>query len=51
LFDRDRDLRLAAAVSLGRLRDKSATAILSTASRDPDYSVRQGALSALTALE
>ncbi|MGH8022137.1 MAG: HEAT repeat domain-containing protein, partial [Limisphaerales bacterium] len=51
LFDRDRDLRLAAAVSLGRLREKTATAILSTASRDPDYCVRQAALSALTALE
>jgi HEAT repeat protein len=51
LFDRDRDLRLAAAVSLGRLREKSATAILSTASRDADYCVRQAALSALTALE
>ena len=51
LFDRDRDLRLAAAVSLGRLREKSATTILSTASRDADYCVRQAALSALTALE
>jgi HEAT repeat protein len=51
LFDRDRDLRLAAAVSLGRLREKNATAILSTASRDADYCVRQAALSALTALE
>ena len=51
LFDRDRDLRLAAAVSLGRLREKNATAILSTASRDADFSVRQAALSALTALE
>ncbi|HUE36642.1 MAG TPA: HEAT repeat domain-containing protein, partial [Candidatus Acidoferrum sp.] len=51
LFDRDRDLRLAAAVSLGRLRDRNATAILSTASRDADYCVRQAALSALTALE
>jgi len=51
LFDRDRDLRLASAVSLGRLREKSATAILSTASRDADYCVRQAALSALTALE
>lgn len=51
LFDRDRDLRLAAAVSLGRLREKTATAILSTASRDPDYCVRQASLSALTALE
>ncbi|HEY1789252.1 MAG TPA: HEAT repeat domain-containing protein [Verrucomicrobiae bacterium] len=51
LFDRDRDLRLAAAVSLGRLREKSAATILSTASRDLDYSVRQAALSALTALE
>ena len=51
LFDRDRDIRLAAAVSLGRLREKNATAILSTASRDSDFSVRQAALSALTALE
>jgi len=51
LFDRDRDLRLAAAVSLGRLRERAATAILSTASRDSDYCVRQAALSALTALE
>jgi HEAT repeat protein len=51
LFDRDRDLRLAAAVSLGRLRDKTASAILSTASRDADFCVRQAALSALTALE
>jgi HEAT repeat protein len=51
LFDRDRDLRLAAAVSLGRLRERTASAILTTASRDPDYSVRQAALSALTALE
>lgn len=51
LFDRDRDLRLAAAVSLGRLRDKTAATILSTASRDADYCVRQAALSALTALE
>jgi HEAT repeat protein len=51
LFDRDRDLRLAAAVSLGRLRERTATAILTSASRDPDFSVRQAALSALTALE
>lgn len=51
LFDRDRDLRMAAAISLGRLREKSATAILSTAARDPDYCVQQAALSALTALE
>ena len=51
LFDRDRDLRLAAAVSLGRLREKTAATILSTASRDSDYCVRQAALSALTALE
>lgn len=50
LFDRDRDLRLAAAVSLGRLREKTAATILSTASRDSDYCVRQAALSALTAL-
>ncbi len=51
LFDRDRDLRMAAAVSLGQLGEKSAAAILSTASRDADLSVRQAATSALAALE
>ena len=51
LFDHDRDLRMAAAVSLGRIRDKTAATILSTASRDSDYCVRQAALSALAALE
>lgn len=51
LFDRDRDLRLAAAVSLGRLGDKSAVTILATASRDADFSVRQAASSAVAALE
>lgn len=51
LFDRDRDLRLAAAVSLGRLGEKSAATILSTASRDADFTVRQAALSALTVLK
>ena len=50
LFDRDRDLRLAAADALGRLRDKSAGAILTAALRDADYAVRQAAQAALAAL-
>jgi HEAT repeat protein len=50
LFDRDRDLRLAAAVTLGRLREQNAAALLATAARDTDFSVRQAVLSALTAL-
>ncbi len=50
LFDRDRDLRLAAADALGRLREKSAGAVLSAALRDSDFSVRQAAQAALAAL-
>jgi HEAT repeat protein len=47
LFDRDRDLRLAAAVVLGRLGDKTAVPILGAALRDDDPSVRQAAQTAL----
>jgi HEAT repeat protein len=50
LFDRDRDLRLAAAAALGRLRDKSAGSVLTAALRDTDSSVRQAAQAALAAL-
>jgi HEAT repeat protein len=50
LFNRDRDLRLAAAVALGRLREPAAGPLLTNAVRDADYSVRQAVLSALTAL-
>jgi HEAT repeat protein len=50
LFDRDRDLRLAAAQAFGRLRDLSAGSILSAALRDADFAVRQAAQAALTAL-
>jgi HEAT repeat protein len=50
LFDGDRDVRLAAAVSLGRLREPNAAPLLSNAVRDADFSVRQAVLSALTAL-
>ncbi len=50
LFDRDRDLRLAAAGALGRLRDKSAGSVLTAALRDADSSVRQAAQAALAAL-
>ncbi|HEY1660881.1 MAG TPA: HEAT repeat domain-containing protein [Verrucomicrobiae bacterium] len=51
LFDRDRDLRMTAAVILGQLGEKSAAAILATASRDADLTVRQAATTALAALE
>ena len=51
LFDRDRDLRMAAAVSLGRLGEKSAATILTTASRDADFAVRRAAVSSLAALK
>jgi HEAT repeat protein len=50
LFDRDRDFRLAAADALGRLREKSASAVLSAALRDSDFSVRQAVQTALAAL-
>jgi HEAT repeat protein len=50
LFDRDRDLRLAAAQAFGRLRDKSASSILTAALRDADYCVREAAQSALAGL-
>lgn len=50
LFDRDRDLRLAAAVAFGQLREQNAATLLTTAARDQDFSVRQAVLSALTTL-
>jgi HEAT repeat protein len=50
LFDRDRDLRLAAAGALGRLREKSAGSILTAALRNADYAVRLAVQTALAAL-
>jgi HEAT repeat protein len=50
LFDRDRDMRLASAVALGQLRDKSAASILTVAARDADYTVRQAVQESLAAL-
>ena len=50
LFDRDRDFRLAAADALGRVREKSAGALLAAALRDADFAVRQAAQTALAAL-
>jgi HEAT repeat protein len=50
LFDRDRDMRMAAATLLGRLQEKSAGAILSVAARDTDINVRQAVQAALAAL-
>jgi len=50
LADRDRDFRLAAAVALGRLRQKSAGTMLNAALRDADDSVREAAQAALAAL-
>ena len=50
LFDRDRDLRLAAAGAFARLRDKSAESILAAAAHDTDTSVREAAQAALAGL-
>ena len=50
LGDRDRDLRLAAAMAFGQLREKGAKAILTTATRDGDPYVQQAARNALAAL-
>ena len=50
LFDFDRDLRLAAAEALGRLREKSAQPILAAAVHDDDRLVQQAAQTALAAL-
>lgn len=50
LFDRDRDLRLAAATAFAHLRDNSAGSLLAAALRDTDFSVRETAQAALTAL-
>jgi len=50
LFDRDRDLRLAAAIAFGRLKDKSAASLLAAALRDADFSVREAAQAALAGL-
>lgn len=50
LFDRDRDLRLAAADALGRLHEKSAAPLLAAAKRDADYTVRLAVEAALSAL-
>jgi HEAT repeat protein len=50
LFDRDRDMRLAAANALGQLRDHSTSSLLSAAVRDADVAVREAAQTALAAL-
>ena len=50
LFDRDPELRVAAAEALGRLREKNATAILAAAARDANQAVQQAAEKALAAL-
>jgi HEAT repeat protein len=50
LGDRDRDLRLAAALAFGQLREKGAKSILTTAVRDGDPFVQQAARNALAAL-
>jgi HEAT repeat protein len=49
LFDRDRDLRLAAAAAFGRLQDRSAITLLTAALRDTDAAVREAAQAALKA--
>jgi HEAT repeat protein len=50
LFDRDRDLRVAAAEALGRLREHGAATVLAAAARDADHAVQQAAQAALGAL-
>jgi HEAT repeat protein len=50
LFDFDRDLRLAAAEALGRLREKSAKPILAAAVHDEDLFVQHAAQMALVTL-
>ena len=50
LYDRDRDLRLAAACAFGKLREKSADSLLSAALHDLDPAVREAAQQALAAL-
>lgn len=50
LFDRDRAFRLAAAVALGKVRDRGAKSILAAAGRDADVSVRTAAQAALNAM-
>jgi len=50
LRDRDRDVRLAAANAFTRLRDRTTSAALSAALRDPDCFVRAAAQSALALL-
>ena len=50
LFDRDRDIRLAAAEAFGRLRERGAEPVLATASRDADPAVQLAAQAALAAL-
>ena len=47
LQDKDAGVRCAAAVALGKLRERSAASILSAAVRDADASVRQAAIAAL----
>jgi HEAT repeat protein len=50
LFDRDRDMRLAAAEALGRLQDKNAVTILGAAVHDTDRLVKRAAQQALVLL-
>ncbi|MGB7768949.1 MAG: HEAT repeat domain-containing protein [Verrucomicrobiia bacterium] len=50
LRDNDRDLRLAAAVAFGHLREKNAKSILTEAVQDGDFLVQQAAQNALAAL-
>ena len=50
LFDSDRDLRLAAAEALGRLREKGAQPILAAAVHDEDHFVQHAAQMALVTL-
>ena len=50
LFDRDRDLRVAAAEALARLRERGAATVLAAAARDADHAVQHAAQAALAAM-
>jgi len=50
LFDRDRDMRLAAAEALGRLQDKNAITVLGAAVHDTDVLVKRAAQQSLAVL-
>jgi len=51
LFDRDRDLRLAAVVAFGYLQERNAVTLLNAAVQDTDLNVRLAARQALADIQ